>query len=149
MAAMKKHAIFLLTALLCGVAASCSEPDNIVSSSTENGQFRLTLEAEENWVRPRGDLPIRVRLERLGGPPQEPFFGEIELIANGGSVSPASIDVELDAPDSTGAGGASAFESWTIFSASSGGSVAERADISAFFGDALATLKIRIVPAAD
>ena len=146
---MKTYALFFLTALVCGAALSCSEPENIVSSSTENGQFRLTIEADKNWVRPRGDLPIRVRLERLGGPPRESFFGEIELIANGGSVSPALIDVALNAPDSTGAGGESAIESWAVFSASSSGSVADRADISAFFGDALATLKIRVVPAAE
>ena len=55
---MKNCMRTVLTMLVCMTAWACSEPDKIVSSSTEDGQFRLSLEAEENWVRPRGELPV-------------------------------------------------------------------------------------------
>ena len=139
---MKFCTLVALSALL-----GCSEPDKIVSSGTEDGQFRLTLEADKNWVRPRGDLPVLVRLQRLAGPPAEDFVGEIELVANGGSVSPAKLSATLAAPDSTGRGGERTFVDWVVFTASSSATVQERANISAFFGDALATLKVRVVPA--
>ncbi len=141
---MRYRTIFLLIVLLA--ALGCSEPEKVVGSHTEDGQFRLVLEAEKNWVRPRGNLPILVRLERLGGPPAEDFEGEISLVANGGTLSPARFTIDLDAPDSTGAGGEHSFANWAVFTASSSGTVAERAEINAYFGDALATLKIRVVP---
>jgi hypothetical protein len=146
---MKKYMHIALAALVWTAVWACSEPDNIVSSSTEDGQFSLALEAEENWVRPRGELPIRLRVERLGGPPSEDFSGEIELVSNGGSVSPSTVFVEMAAPDSAGLGGEDSFERWIVFTASSSGSVVDRADVHALFGDALATLKIRVVPAAE
>ena len=81
---MKNYTRIALTALVCMAAWACSEPDKIVSSSTEDGQFRLSLEAEENWIRPSGELPVVLRIERIGGPPLEDFFGEVELVTNGG-----------------------------------------------------------------
>jgi hypothetical protein len=143
---MKHRTSFLLIALLATL--SCSEPEKVVGSSTEDGQFRLALETEKNWVRPRGNLPVLVRLERLGGPPAEDFEGEIVLVANGGTLSPSRFSIDLDAPDSTGGGGEHSFASWTVFTAASGSTVQERAEINAYFGDALATLKIRVVPVA-
>lgn len=141
---MKNLTILLSTALVA--VLGCSEPDKLVGSSTEDGQFRLLLEAEKNWVRPRGNLPVLVRLERLGGPPAKDFEGEIVLVANGGTLSPSRFTIDLDAPDSTGAGGEHSFANWAVFTASSSGTVAERAEINAYFADALATLKIRVVP---
>lgn len=142
-----KNLIILLSVALTA-ALGCSEPEKIVGSSTEDGQFRLVLEAEKNWVRPRGNLPVLVRLERLGGPPSEDFAGEISLVANGGTLSPSRFTIDLDAPDSTGVGGEQSFANWAVFTASSSGTTAERAEVKAYFGDALATLKIRVVPIA-
>ena len=144
---MKNYTRIALTALFCLTAWACSEPDKIVSSHTEDGQFRLSLEAEENWVRPSGELPVILRIERIGGPPSEDFFGEIELVTNGGGISPTSVSVEMAAPDSLGIGGEDSFMTWLVFTASSRASTVDRADIRAFFGDALATLRIRVVPA--
>jgi len=146
---MKNCMRTVLTMLVCMTAWACSEPDKIVSSSTEDGQFRLSLEAEENWVRPRGELPVVLRLERIGGPPTEHFSGEIELVTNGGSVSPSSISVEMAAPDSLGMGGEDSFMTWLVFTASSGASTTDRADIRALFGDTLTTLRIRVVPVEE
>ena len=142
---MKNYTRIALTVLVCMIAWACSEPNKIVSSSTEDGQFRLSLEAEENWIRPSGELPVVLRIERIGGPPSEDFFGEIELVTNGGDISPSFVDVELAAPDSLGMGGEDSFVTWLVFTADSRASIAERADIRAFFGDALATLRIRVV----
>ena len=146
---MKNCMRTVLTMLVCMTAWACSEPDKIVSSSTEDGQFRLSLEAEENWVRPRGELPVVLRLERIGGPPSEDFFGEVELVTNGGGISPSSVSVEMAAPDSLGVGGEDSFMTWLVFTASSGASTTDRADIRALFGDTLTTLRIRVVPAEE
>ena len=55
---MKNYTRIALITLACMTAWACSEPDKIVSSPTEDGQFRLILEAEENLIRPSGELPI-------------------------------------------------------------------------------------------
>ena len=44
---MKNYTRIALTVLVYMTAWACSEPDKIVSSSTEDGQFRLILDAEE------------------------------------------------------------------------------------------------------
>ena len=142
---MKNYTRTALTILFCMTAWACSEPDKIVSSSTEDGRFRLSLEAEENWVRPSGELPVVLRIERIGGPPSEDFFGEVELLTNGGGISPSSVSVEMAAPDSLGVGGEDSFMTWLVFTASSRASTVGRADIRALFGDALATLRVRVV----
>jgi hypothetical protein len=146
---MKNYTRSALTMLACMSAWACSEPDKIVSSSTEDGQFRLSIEAEENWVRPSGELPVMLRIERIGGPPSEDFFGEVELVTNGGGISPSSVSVEMAAPDSLGVGGEDSFMTWLVFTASSRASTTDRADIRAFFGDTLTTLRIRVVPAEE
>ena len=143
---MKNYMRTVLTILVCMTAWACSEPDKIVSSSTEDGQFRLSLEAEENWVRPSGELPVVLRIERIGGPPSEDFFGEIEFVTNGGGISPSSVSVEMAAPDSSGMGGEDSFVTWLVFTASSRASTVDRADIRALFGDTLTTLRVRVVP---
>jgi len=51
----------------------------------------------------------------------------------------------MAAPDSLGMGGEDSFMTWLVFTADSRASIVERADIRALFGNALATLRIRVV----
>jgi hypothetical protein len=140
------NALNLLAALLVAWTG-CSEPDRAVSSTTGDNLFSLRLEAQKQWVRPGGVVPVRVRVERLGGPPPEDVEGQVQFAVNNGAVSPSLLQVKLAAPDSAGQGGERVFAEWVIFTARTTATAQDQGEIHALFRDAVATLKIRIVPA--
>ena len=137
------------TAVLLFGLLGCSEPDEKVTAAEDKRAFALSLEAEENWMRPGNKLPIRVRVESLTGPVQEELVEEVEFIANNGTVSPPSLIVVLAGPDSLGQGAESLYTGWVTFTSSSRATSVDQGEIHAIFRDALATLKIRIVPPVD
>ena len=125
--------------------AGCSDPDKQVSRSTEDREFAVSLKAEKNWVYPGHSLPVQVRLESLGGPVQEDLDDKIVLIANSGTATPASLNVNLAGPDSVGNEAEQVFTGWVTFRASNQVTPENQGEIHALFQDAQATLKIRIV----
>ena len=129
---------------------SCSEPDKQVSRSTADGSFSLVLEGERNWVHPGQSLPIRVTVESLAGPLQEGVFEEVEFVVNNGSVNPTKLTVVMAGiADSLASGPETEYSDWITFKASSSLSSERQGEIHAIFVDALATLKIRIVPTPE
>ena len=145
---MKVVKISFAAVLLLGLLG-CSEPDERVTAAADEGAFALSLEVEENWVRPGDELPIRVRLESLTGPVQEELAEEIEFIANNGTVFPTSLFVVLLGPESSDQEAESLYTGWITFTSSSRVTSVDQGEIHAIFRDALVTLKIRIVPPAD
>ena len=55
----------VLTVLFIGGCGS--EPSRIVDSSSSDGRFKISLETASEWARPGQTIPVKVRLERLGG----------------------------------------------------------------------------------
>jgi len=134
-----------LAILVMGAVASCSEPDDTVMGSTQDGAYSLTLSADPNWVRPDASLPIRVELVQHDPLAVLGFSDQISFTAANGSLSPFSLPVTLtpDPADSTRA----LFAAFVTFR--TGRMTAEgQGEIHALFRDAKATLKIRIVPLA-
>jgi hypothetical protein len=99
-------------------------------------------------VRPGQSLPIKVRVESLTGPLNDPWVAEIELVANNGNVSPSLVNVVFDgvAVDEAYTAADSVFEAWITFEAGSRIEAASQGEIHALFLDARSTLKIRITP---
>ena len=142
--------MMLLIATLCAatlLAGCAKEPDRIVGANTEDGRFRLTLDATERWVRPGFSLPVRVRVESLTGPGVEPWSSAIELLGNNGDVSSSSVVVsfagvaEGEAADVADA----VFEAWVTFDADKV-KVAAQGEVHAIFQGTAVVLKVRITP---
>jgi hypothetical protein len=130
--------------------AGCSEPDRRVVGATADGRFTLSLRAEKNWVHPGESLPIRVRVEAVDGPPIPAMVDTLRLVGNNGSVYPQRITVLLGgAADSLGSTTPSAYDGWIYFTAATRLAEGLQGEVYASFMDALATLKIRIVPSPD
>ena len=134
---------WMLVALgLCG----CSEPDESITRSTEDGQFSLTLRADKNWVRPGDSLPIQVRVESLTGVLEETISDRIEFVVNNGAVSPTYFTVTFTGRSDTLA---TEFETvvtdWITYTVSSFSTSEEQGEVHALFLDLQATLKVRIV----
>jgi hypothetical protein len=138
---------------LTGAAAlllGCSEPGKQVMGATADGRFSLSLQAAKNWVRPGETLPILVRIQPLYGPPAEGLTDTLRLVANNGSLYPQRLPVAFAAAeDSLGAGAQTAFVTWVYFTAATRLSDGVQGEAHALFLDALATLRIRIVPSPD
>ena len=138
-----------LTLILAMAFGGCSEPDNQVSRSTADGEFELVLHAERNWVVSEGKLPVRVVVRSLAGPLEDGLVDQVTFVVNNGDVSPRSVTAII--PEG-GAGGGEAegeYLEWVIFTAARNLSTEQQGEINAIFRDALATLKIRIVPGSD
>ena len=135
-----------LAAVLALGLAGCSEPDRQITRATADGAFVLSLRAEENWVYPGNSRPVQVRVERRLAGPLEEVVDEVEFAVNNGSISPSSLPVYFAGADTLGQGGDVLYTDWITFKASSSASPEEQGEIHATFRDALATLKIRIVP---
>ena len=137
--------------LLCAgllLAGCAEEPDRLVDTTTGDDRFELTLEATDDWVRPGFALPIKVRVESLTGPLDEPWQAELELVANNGNVSPSSLNVVFGgvAEGETADAADSVFEAWITFAAGSRITTAVQGEVHALFLDVHSALKIRITP---
>jgi hypothetical protein len=135
---VRLYALLLLGVLLLG----CAEPDRRVTAATADGGFALSLAASRNWMRPGDSLPVQVRVERLSGPAEE-REDTVEFVCNRGVGSPAALTVSLAGADSPGV----IFTGWVTFTAASEITSSDQGEVHALFRDAVATLKIRIVPA--
>ena len=133
------------------LAGGAEEPGRLVDTTTEDGRFELTLAATDDWVRPEFTLPIKVRVESLAGPVAEAWEGEIELVANNGDVSPASVDVVFDgiAEGESATAADSVFEAWITFEAERSSDTAAQGEVHALFLDVHTALKIRITPESE
>ena len=133
--------------LLVGCA---EEPDRVVGANTDDGRFRLTLEANADWVRSDFSLPVKVRVESLTGPVLEPWYSVIELLTNNGDVSSSSVEVSFDgvAEGEVADAADAVFETWVIFEADDL-SVMDQGEIHAIFLDQIVVLKLRITPRSD
>lgn len=133
-------------ALLLG----CSEPDEQVVAATADGRFSLTLKTEKNWMHPGESLPIKVTIESLGGPLAQGLVDTLRLVANNGAVYPSRLAVDLAAAaDSLWGAPRTSYVTWAYFTASVRPAEGTQGEVYASFLDALATLKIRIVPSPD
>ena len=139
----------LIAGLGTGWSGCSEEPDRVVRSSTGDGTFALVLEAEKDWVRPGESLLVQVQVESLQGPVQEELVEEITLVANNGSVSASRLMVIMAGPDTLGQGAERRFVEWVTFTAASRSGAGMQGEVYALFRDIAATLKIRIVPAAE
>ena len=142
----------MLLTMLCAamlLAGCAEEPDRIVGANTEDGRFRLTLEATDDWVRSDFSLPVKVRVESLTGPVLEPWYTVIELVANNGDVSSSSVEVSFDgvAEGETAEAADAVFEAWVTFEADNL-KVVGQGEIPAIFLGATVVLKLRITPAS-
>ena len=140
-----------LCTVLCAVllfAGCAEEPERLVGATTADGRFKLSLEATDDWVRPGLSLPVKVRVESLVGPVVEAWETELELVANNGSISSSSVDVEFDgvAEDEVADQADTVFEAWVTFKAGSGFKKAAQGEVHAMFLGEHAALKIRITP---
>lgn len=143
---MTRLFVCCVAAWLAAVAAGCSEPDKRVAAATADGAFELTLSAEKNWLRPGESLPVRLRLESVGGPPVQTTRDTVEILANNGSVHPTRLVVIfVGRSDTLTAGVDEVYEDWLTFTLSSFASSARQGEVHALFRDLHATLKIRIV----
>ena len=124
----------------------CSEPDNRVSRSTADGQFELVLQTERNWVMPDGSLPVRVVVRRLAETLEDGLVGEVAFVVNNGSVSPSRLTATIPGGGTEGDEQETEYSEWVTFKADRDLSAEQQGEINAIFRDALATLKIRIVP---
>ena len=128
----------------------CAEPDEWVVAATADGRFSLTLQAEKNWVRPGESLPIKVTIESRNGPLAQGLVDTLRLVANNGAVYPSRLAVGLaGAADSLWAAPRTPYVNWAYFTASVRPAEGTQGEVYASFLDALATLKIRIVPSPD
>lgn len=132
-------------ALLLG----CSEPGERVVGATADGRFSLSLQAEKNWVRPGESLPLKVTIESLGGPLAQGLVDTLRLLANNGALYPSRLVVSFAAADSLSAMPQTSYVTWVIFTAATRLPEGVQGEVYAFFLDALATLKVRIVPSPD
>ena len=146
---MKALLVLLLAGLVLSGSGCSEEPDRVVRSTTEDGVFELKIEAEKGWVRPGGSLPIRVQVESRSGPVDEELVEDIAFVASNGSVLPSRLTVIMSGPDSLGRGAEHRFVEWITFTASSRSGTDAQGEVYALFRDVSATLKIRIVPAAE
>ena len=149
---------------LATASVGCSEPDNRVSRSTGDGEFELVLQAERNWVvslpspppgsrsgdyqRPDGALPVRVIVRSLAGPLQDGIVDQVTFVVNNGEVSPRSLTATIPGVDDVDEA-ETEYSEWVIFTAARGLTAEHQGEINAIFRDALATLKIRVVPDPD
>lgn len=138
---------WLLAALLL---AGCAEPDKQVTRSTSDQRFALSLQTEKNWLHPGEVLPVRVRVESLAGPLEHSLVDTLKFTANNGTLAPLQLVVAFaGTADSAAVGGASVYENWVIFQASSRATPQNQGEINALFQNAQATLKVRITPPAE
>ena len=131
-----------LSLALAMAFGGCSEPDNQVSRSTADGEFELVLHAERNWVVSEGKLPVRVVVRSLAGPLEEGLVDQVTFVVNNGDVSPRTVTAIISEAEGE-------YLEWVIFTAARNLSYDQQGEINAIFRDALATLKIRIVPGSD
>ena len=137
-----------LMAVLVTASVGCSEPDSRVSRSTGDGEFELVLQAERNWVSPAGALPVRVVVRSLAGPPREGIVDQVTFVVNNGDVSPRSLTAVIPGVEESDEV-ETEYSEWVTFTAARGLTAEHQGEINAIFRDALATLKIRIVPGPD
>jgi hypothetical protein len=139
--------LFLLL-LASTLLVACAEPDRRVTRADADGLFSLSLEADENRVRPGGSLPVLVTLEYLGPPLAEERVEEIDLVANNGTVSEDNLlAIFSPAPSGAQSTAPAPFRQWVVFDASSRLLPIEQGEVRALWGTVQAVLKIRI--AAD
>ena len=138
-----------LTLALAMAFGGCSEPDNPVSRSTADGEFELVLHAERNWVVSEGKLPVMVVVRSLAGPLEDGLVDEVTFVVNNGDVSPRSVIAIIPEGGADGDEAEDEYLEWVIFTAARNLSTEQQGEINAIFRDALATLKIRIVPGFD
>ncbi len=131
-----------LSLALAMAFGGCSEPDNQVSRSTADGEFELVLTAERNWIVPEGKLPVRVVVRSLAGPLEDGLVDQVTFVVNNGDVSPRTVTAIISEAEGE-------YLEWVIFTAARNLSYDQQGEINAIFRDALATLKIRIVPGSD
>ena len=131
-----------LSLALAMAFGGCSEPDNHVSRSTADGEFELVLHAERNWVVSEGNLPVRVVVRSLAGPLEDGLVDQVTFVVNNGDVSPRTVTAIISEAEGE-------YLEWVIFTAARNLSYDQQGEINAIFRDALATLKIRIVPGPD
>ena len=140
----------LVLLAVVGLSPGCSEPDKQVSRSTADGDFEVVLAGEKNWIRPGESLPILVTVTSLAGPLQERLFEEVTFVVNNGSITPRSLTVVMaGTADSLAGPPETEYSEWGTFTASGNVSSERQGEIHAMFMDALATLKIRIVPTPE
>jgi len=131
-----------LSLALAMAFGGCSEPDNQVSRSTADGEFELVLTAERNWIVSEGKLPVRVVVRSLAGPLEDGLVDQVTFVVNNGDVSPRTVTAIISEAEGE-------YLEWVIFTAARNLSTEQQGEINAIFRDALATLKIRIVPGSD
>lgn len=130
--------------------AGCAEPDKQVTRSTADHRFALSLQAEKNWLHPGEVLPVRVRVESLGGPLEHSLVDTLKFLVNNGALAPQQLVVAFaGTADSAATGVAEVYENWLIFQASPRATPQNQGEIEALFRDAQTTLKIRITPLAE
>ena len=150
-------ALVMLTPVILTLSA-CENPNKLVSQTTADGRFALTLRKERDWVRPGESLPVWVAIESLDGPLPEELVLTVDLIANNGEVDPAVLLAVFpgpgDAPDAKRA----RFGAWVVFKAATFTAATrdardpvpiakqEQGEIHALFLDALTLLRFSIVP---
>ncbi len=138
-----------LSLALAMAFGGCSEPDNQVSRSTADGEFELVLTAERNWIVSEGKLPVRVVVRSLAGPLEDGLVDQVTFVVNNGDVSPRSVTAIIPEGGADGDEAEGEYLEWVIFTAARNLSTEQQGEINAVFRDALATLKIRIVPGPD
>ena len=137
---MRAATMLVLLALL----GACAEPDRRIARYSDDGLFELSLEADENRVRPGGELPVLVRFEYLGPPLAEERVEEIELVANNGSLSETRLLAIFSAAPSGTDERPDPFRQWIVFSASTRLLPVEQGEVRALWNEVQAVLKIRV-----
>lgn len=138
---------FTTTTCVAVLFVACSESDENITRSTADGQFSLTMEAKQNWVRYGDSLPVFVRLTSLNGELSDTQEFDIEFLPTNGSVSPSNLSFTFTGTsDST----ATVFETeqsaWIEFESESASRASStQAEIHALFQNLQTTFKIRLV----
>lgn len=132
--------------ILLALGTTCSEPDRRVMAASSDGAIEVTLSAKKNWLRPGESLPIRVQVRSVVGQLAQTTRESLTFVSNNGTVVPSLLSVTfVGLQDSISAGVTEVYEGWVTFSVSSFTSSDRQGELHALFGDAQATLKIRIV----
>ena len=141
-----------VTMLVLSAVFGCGEePERIVSGTTDDGRFELTLEARKNSLKPGETLLVQVTVESLQGRLATSHADTINFFANAGTVQSNRLIftfVGLDDTLYTGEGPTTSYTDWVTYTMSTSSTLASsdrQGEVIAQFRDLQAVLKIRIV----
>jgi hypothetical protein len=141
-----------LAALMALSLWGCGEdPERLVSETTDDEGFEMTLEARKNFLRPGEKLLVQVTVESLQGQLTSTWKDTVNLFANAGTVEPSRLTFTfIGSADTlyTGGGVETRFSDWVTYTMSTSSSTANpdrQGEVIAQFRDLEAVLKIRII----